>query len=53
MIVHHELLNQFSHATPFTNSSGGYQTLNFIPSLATMIFGLLAGQLLHSDVSPA
>lgn len=27
-------------------NGGGYQTLNFVPSLATMIFGLLAGQLL-------
>jgi heparan-alpha-glucosaminide N-acetyltransferase len=30
---------------------GGYATLNFIPSLATMIFGLLAGGLLRSDRS--
>jgi len=45
------LLNLFPHIAPFTHSSGGYQTLNFIPSLATMIFGLLAGELLHSDVS--
>jgi predicted acyltransferase len=29
-------------------SSGGYQTLNFIPSLATMILGLMAGELLRS-----
>ena len=28
---------------------GGYQTLNFIPSLATMIFGLMAGELLRSE----
>jgi heparan-alpha-glucosaminide N-acetyltransferase len=33
----------------FTFNKGGYQTLNFIPSLATMIFGLLAGELLRSD----
>ena len=45
------LLNLFPHTAPFTHSSGGYQTLNFIPSIATMIFGLLAGELLHSDVS--
>jgi len=30
-------------------NKGGYATLNFIPSLATMIFGLLAGGLLRSD----
>jgi predicted acyltransferase len=29
-------------------NSGGYQTLNFIPSLATMLMGLLAGELLRS-----
>ncbi|HSA00637.1 MAG TPA: hypothetical protein P5055_07845, partial [Candidatus Paceibacterota bacterium] len=29
---------------------GGYQTLNFIPSLATMIFGLLAGGLMKSHL---
>ena len=30
---------------------GGYQTLNFIPSLATMIFGLMAGEWLRKDYS--
>jgi predicted acyltransferase len=30
----------------FLYNSGGYATLNFIPSLATMIFGLMAGQML-------
>ena len=34
--------------TTFVSSPGGYQTLNFIPSLATMIFGMLAGELLQS-----
>lgn len=34
---------------PFVVNSGGYTTLNFIPSLATMIFGLLAGGLLRSE----
>jgi predicted acyltransferase len=29
----------------------GYQTLNFIPSLATMIFGLMAGEWLRKDYS--
>ncbi len=33
----------------FWANRGGYQTLNFIPSLATMIFGLMAGQVLRSD----
>ena len=33
----------------FRFNAGGYQTLNFVPSLATMIFGLMAGELLRSD----
>jgi heparan-alpha-glucosaminide N-acetyltransferase len=37
------LLNQFPRRTPFEYSTGGYVTLNFIPALATMIFGLIAG----------
>jgi predicted acyltransferase len=41
-------LNLFPRAEPFTHNGGGYQTLNFVPSLATMIFGLLAGELLRS-----
>lgn len=32
-------------------NEGGYQTLNFIPSLATMIFGLMAGTVLRSDAT--
>ncbi len=30
-------------------NNGGYQTLNFVPSIATMIFGLIAGLVLISD----
>jgi heparan-alpha-glucosaminide N-acetyltransferase len=44
-------LNLFPHETPFAFSSGGYQTLNFVPSIATMILGLLAGELLRSHLS--
>ncbi|MBN2314662.1 MAG: hypothetical protein JXM79_12095 [Sedimentisphaerales bacterium] len=43
-------LNLFPREKPFIFSSGGYQTLNFIPSMATMIFGLLAGELLRSNL---
>ena len=32
----------------FQRNDGGYLTLNFVPSLATMIFGLLAGELVRS-----
>jgi predicted acyltransferase len=41
-------LNLFPRGEPFANNGGGYLTLSFIPSLATMIFGLLAGELLRS-----
>lgn len=41
-------LNQFPRAERFYFNAGGYQTLNFVPSLATMIFGLMAGELLRS-----
>lgn len=30
-------------------NAGGYQTLNFVPSMATMIFGVMAGRVLRSD----
>ena len=36
-------LNLWPRPEPFLANRGGYQTLNFVPSLATMIFGLLAG----------
>lgn len=42
-------LNLFPREKPFIFSSGGYQTLNFVPAIATMIFGLLAGGLLRSN----
>ena len=50
-VFDHWFLNLFPTATPHTYSSGGYQTLGFIPSLATMTFGLIAGRLLHSDLA--
>ncbi len=42
-------LNLFPRPKPFAFNGGGYQTLSFIPTLATMILGLLAGNLLRSD----
>ena len=36
------------HEDPFLRNPGGYTTLNFIPSIATMLFGVLAGELLAS-----
>jgi predicted acyltransferase len=44
-------LNLFPRETPFAYSTGGYQTLNFVPSLVTMIFGLMAGRLLRTKLS--
>lgn len=47
-------LNLFPRPTDlgaFEFSGGGYQTLNFIPSLATMLLGMLAGQLIRSSRS--
>lgn len=43
-------LNLFPRGETYTFNSGGYATLNFLPSLATMTFGLLAGRLLRSDL---
>jgi predicted acyltransferase len=36
---------------PFTINPGGYATLNFIPSMGTMILGLMAGELLRGPKS--
>jgi len=40
-------LNLFPRERPFTHNGGGYATLSFIPTLATMILGLLAGGVLR------
>jgi predicted acyltransferase len=37
---------------PFHFNRGGYQTLNFVPAMGTMILGLLCGNLLLSKFSP-
>ncbi len=34
---------------PFEFNDGGYLTLNFVPSIATMLLGVFCGQLLQSD----
>ena len=36
-------MNRLPRAHPFTNNAGGYSTLSFIPTLGTMILGLIAG----------
>jgi heparan-alpha-glucosaminide N-acetyltransferase len=44
-------LNLLPRENPFTNNGGGYSTLSFIPTLGTMILGLIAGGWLRSDLS--
>jgi predicted acyltransferase len=44
-------LNFFPRENPFIFNLGGYATLSFIPTLATMILGLLAGNILISQKS--
>jgi predicted acyltransferase len=44
-------LNLFPRETPFQYNGGGYATLSFIPTLGTMILGLIAGGWLKSDLS--
>ncbi len=46
-------LNLFPLEKPFAFNRGGYQSINFIPELATMIFGLMCGELIRSERSPA
>lgn len=45
-------LNLFPREKTFAFNDGGYATLSFIPTLATMILGLIAGGLLRSDRTP-
>jgi heparan-alpha-glucosaminide N-acetyltransferase len=42
------LLNHLPVADEFQYNRGGYQTINFVPSLATMLFGLMCGELLRT-----
>lgn len=46
-------LNLFPRESVFLYNDGGYATLSFIPTLGTMILGLLAGNALISSVVPA
>jgi predicted acyltransferase len=45
-------LNLFPREKPFVFSGGGYQVLSFIPTLATMILGLIAGGVLKGNRLP-
>lgn len=41
----------FSNPEPYSFNRGGYTTLNFVPSIATALLGVLCGQLLLSGQS--
>jgi len=45
-------LNLFPRAKPFEFNGGGYATLSFIPTLGTMILGLIAGGVISSERGP-
>jgi predicted acyltransferase len=45
-------LNLFPQDPRFEYNSGGYSTINFIPSMATMLLGLMAGELLRGPRAP-
>lgn len=43
------LLNKFPLTETFVFNRGGYHTINFVPAIATMLFGLMCGELLRLD----
>jgi len=45
-------LNLFPRSKPFAFNGGGYATLSFIPTLGTMVLGLIAGGVLRSPRTP-
>ena len=45
-------LNLFPPDNWFRINGGGYSTLSFIPTLGTMLLGLIAGGVLHSEREP-
>ena len=44
-------LNLFPRTSPFVANEGGYLTLSFIPTLGTMILGLIAGRWLRRGIA--
>ena len=45
-------LNLFPRSSPFRFNEGGWSTLSFIPTLATMMLGLWAGEWIKTSRSP-
>lgn len=43
---------KFFPETAYTYNGGGYTTLNFVPSMATMLFGLMTGELMRGERTP-
>jgi len=46
-------LNLFPRPSTYVANGGGYLTLNFIPTLGTMLLGLFAGNWLKAELRPA
>jgi heparan-alpha-glucosaminide N-acetyltransferase len=46
-------LNLFPTEKTFTHNEGGYATLSFIPTLATMVLGLIAGGWMRNEGLPS
>jgi predicted acyltransferase len=46
-------LNLFPRETEFMHNTGGYATLSFIPTLGTMVLGLIAGEWLRTSLPDA
>ena len=44
-------MNLFPRESPFLFNGGGYSTLSFIPTLGTMVLGLLAGNIMNSSIT--
>lgn len=44
-------LNLFPRGSAFTHNGGGYATLSFVPTLGTMILGLIAGGWLRAEMT--
>ena len=46
------LLNHFPRTSPYVGWLGGYTTLNFIPTISSMILGLIAGTWIKNNDAP-
>ncbi len=46
------IMNIFPTEKTFQFNEGGYSTLSFIPTLATMLLGLFGGRILQSELTP-